>query len=297
MNKVIFVALLILGIGIVGVLAMTFFQSSFSKVGIHKEERVESSKVEDIVINTSSADVEIVPSESNEVVILLDGKINKDLEDQYEFHIDHSSNKLNIDYLIDENTIGIKLGSVQDTKLQVMVPSKVLNNLQITTTSGDVSIDDLKANELTVKSSSGDQSISGTETQSHVVLSSTSGNINTRENTMNSTDFITTSGKIDAKDLRSKNAVFETSSGDIVLNGEQLKSDMEFITSSGDVAIKFAQTPESVKVDFKGSSGEPDISVDGLLFEDKNENSAVGVKGNGDYEIKVRTSSGDLTLQ
>ncbi|MBM7586113.1 DUF4097 and DUF4098 domain-containing protein YvlB [Bacillus pakistanensis] len=297
MNKVFLVALLILGIGTVGVLAVTFFQSSFSKVDIHKEERVESSKVEDIEINTSSADVEIVPSEGNEVVILLDGKINKDLEDKYEFQVYHSGNKLNIDYLIDENTIGIKLGSVQDTKLQVKVPSKVLNHLQVTTSSGDISMDDLKANQIIVKSTSGDQSIIGTETQEHIALSSTSGKIKTRENSMNTADFITTSGNIDVNDLSSKNAVYETSSGDIVFNGEQLKSDMEFTTSSGDVAIKFSQTPKSVKVDFKGSSGEPDISVDGLLFEDKSENSAVGVKGNGDYEIKVRTSSGDLTLE
>jgi lia operon protein LiaG len=297
MNKVIFVALLILSIGIVGVVGVTFFQSSFSKVEIHKEERVEKDKVEDIEINTSSADVEVVPSESDEIAILLDGKINKDVEDKYKFQVGHSHKKLTINFVLDENTIGIKLGSVQDTTLQVKVPNKVLNDLQITTSSGDIFIGRLKANEIIVKSTSGDQSIIGSEAGDHIALSSTSGNIKTRENKMNTTEFITTSGKMDVKDLSSKNAVFETSSGDIVFNGEQLKSDMEFTTSSGDVAIKFSQTPESVKVDFKGSSGEPNISVEELLFEDKSENSAVGVKGNGEYEVKVRTSSGDLTLE
>jgi lia operon protein LiaG len=297
MNKVIFFALLILGIGIVGVAAVTFFQSSFSKVEIHKEERVEKDKVEDIEINTSSADVEVIPSESDEIAIRLDGKINKDVEDKYKFQVGHSHKKLTINFVLDENTIGIKLGSVQDTTLQVKVPNKVLNHLQITTSSGDISIGRLKANGIIVKSTSGDQSIIGSEASDHIALSSTSGSIKTKENTVNTAEFVTTSGKIDTEYLSSKNALFETSSGDIVFNGEQLKSDMEFTTSSGDVAINFSQTPESVKVDFKGSSGEPNINVDGLLFEDKSENSAVGVKGNGEYEVKVRTSSGDLTLE
>src|SRR5690625_1911535 len=202
MNKVFLISLLILCLGIIGVFAVTFFQSSFAKVDIYKEERLEGDKIEDIEINTSSTDVEVVPSETNEIVVLLDGKINKDLEDKYKLNVDHSHNKLSINYVLDENTIGVKLGSAQATQLQVKVPNKALNYLQAKTSSGEILINDLEANEINVESTSGDQSIINTKAQGHIASRSTSGNISTRKSKVNSVNFIATSGNIDVKNLR-----------------------------------------------------------------------------------------------
>lgn len=297
MNKVFLISLLILFFGIIGVFAVTFFQSSFAKVDIYKEERLEGDQIEDIEINTSSTDVEVVPSETSEIVVLLDGKINKDLEDKYKLNVDHSHNKLSINYVLDENIIGVKLGSAQDTQIQVKVPDKAFNYFQAKTSSGEILINDLEVNEINVESTSGDQSIINTEAQGHITSRSTSGNISTRKSKVNSANYFATSGNIDVNNLSSKDSVFKTSSGNITFNGEQLKSNMEYETSSGDVAIKFSQTPKSVWLDFKTSSGKPDISIENLSFEDKSKNSTKGVKGNGDYEIKVRTTSGDLTLE
>jgi len=297
MNKVFVISLLILFFGIIGVFAVAFFQSSFTKVDIYKEERLEGDQIEDIEINTSSTDVEVVPSETSEIVVLLDGKINKDLEDKYKLSVDHSHNKLSINYVLDENIVGVKLGSAQDTQIQVKVPDKAFNYFQAKTSSGEILINNLEVNEINVESTSGDQSIINTEAQGHITSRSTSGNISTRKSKVNSANYFATSGNIDVNNLSSEDSVFKTSSGNITFNGEQLKSNMEYETSSGDVAIKFSQTPKSVWLDFKTSSGKPEISIEDLSFEDKSKNSTIGVKGNGDYEIKVRTTSGDLTLE
>ncbi|MCP3740494.1 DUF4097 family beta strand repeat-containing protein [Rossellomorea sp. BNER] len=290
------IVLLIVGVGIIGVGLMSFQQSSFSKVNIHKEDSVNSKTINEIKISTSSADVEMIPTNGNEIYVLLTGKMTKDLEDKYELEINQSNHTLKIDYIIKNDSLGLKFGSFKDTKIQIKVPSKTFETIQVFTSSGDISIDEVKTKILAAKSTSGDQSVSGTDIVKQLVLQSSSGNIDTNGNETTSTDLHSTSGNIDINHLHSQKSVFETTSGNIRLKDERLQGGMEFKSSSGDIDIHFQHSPESFKVDFKGDSGEPNINIDGILFKEKKENRAVGVKGTGEFEIKVTTGSGDLNI-
>lgn len=53
----------------------------------------------------------------------------------------------------------------------------------------------------------------------------------------------------------------------------------------------------SKNANFEGNSGKADIDVEGLLYEDKSKNKAIGIKDDGENKIKVQTSSGDLKLK
>ncbi|MDM5186809.1 DUF4097 family beta strand repeat-containing protein [Bacillus sp. DX4.1] len=336
MKKVVLIAMSLLVIGIIGVGAMTVLGVSFNDAEIHKKEMVASEKIDDIQVEALAADVEIVPTDLKEIEVSLDGSIKENMEDRYTFTVKEMNNKLNVDFVINDNLFGLQFGKVADVKLQIKIPKKMYENIQATTSSGDAVARGVEARELTMKTSSGDLSLldskindkltattssgdavaRGVEARALTIKTSSgdlslldskiddkltaktsSGAIESKKNDIEMADFNTSSGKIQVDGLHSKNVVFKTSSGNIEYNDSNLKGDVECSTSSGDISMRFETLPDSLKVDFDGSSGKADVNVDGLSYKDKSKNTLIGVKGLGKNTIKVRTSSGDFKLR
>ncbi|MDM5153139.1 DUF4097 family beta strand repeat-containing protein [Bacillus sp. DX1.1] len=336
MKKVVFIALFLLIIGIIGAGAITVLGGAFNDTEIHKKETVASEKIDDIQVEAPAADVEIVPTDLKEIEVSLDGSVSKNVEDKYKFTVKETNNKLNVEFVTDDSLFGLQLGTVTDVKLQIKIPKKMYENIQATTSSGDavargletkeltmktssgdLSLIDSKINnkltattssgdavtrgiearELTMKASSGDLSLLDSKIDDKLTAKTSSGAIESKKNDIEMADFNTSSGKIQVDGLRSKNVVFKTSSGNIEYNDSNLKGDVECSTSSGDISMRFETLPDSLKVDFDGSSGKADVNVDGLSYEEKSKNTLIGVKGSGENNIKVRTSSGDFKLR
>src|SRR5699024_7345080 len=99
------------------------------------------------------------------------------------------------------------------------------------------------------------------------------------------------------EDLHAEQVRCETKSGEIVFKDEILKSNLDLTTVSGDLAIIFNQMPDSMKLDFQTLSGKQNIGFEGLNLEEQESNRFIGSTGNGNYEIKVRSKSGRITLK
>lgn len=191
------------------------------KAKVYEKECIKADEVEEIEINTPSVDVNIVPSNSNDIVITLAGKVNKLLKDKYDLQVNHHHTKLNIDCALNKNILGLL-----DIKLQVEIPNKILNRLQVKSSSGDTLIKSLKFNEVIVDSNSGDQTIINTDAKKRIVSNATSGDIQLRDSTTNRANLMARSGDIVIQELQVENATFKTSSGDINLNDEHLKTNL-----------------------------------------------------------------------
>ncbi|PHB25073.1 hypothetical protein COE80_16365 [Bacillus pseudomycoides] len=297
MKKIVLIALSLLVIGGIGVGAMTVFGVAFNKTEIHKKETVAVEKIDEIEIKTSAADVEIITVDSKDIEVLLDGEISKELVDEYKFDVKKENNRLNIKFSKNQNYVGWGIGTAADVNLQVKVPKKIYDTVKVTTSSGDFVAKEIETKVAEINTSSGDVSLSHSKVNEKLTAKTSSGKIKTDKGEIEVAKLNTRSGKIRVEGLHSKELAANTSSGDIEYNDRSLRGEVECNTSSGDVKMQFDTFPESLRVEFDGSSGKADINVAGLLYEEKSKNQLVGVKGTGENKVKVKTSSGDFKLR
>nr|WP_139693662.1 DUF4097 family beta strand repeat-containing protein [Sporolactobacillus terrae] len=57
------------------------------------------------------------------------------------------------------------------------------------------------------------------------------------------------------------------------------------------------EEPDSVTMDYRGSSGNGSVRIKDMLYEEKSDHRIVGKKGDGRYTVRVQTSSGDFKFR
>lgn len=229
-------------------------------VTIHEEKTLSASAITSLKIDTSSANVEVLPGDGENIIATLDGEISPRLEGKYTFNMTPEQNVANIQLNMGNNVLGIQLDQVSKVGLKIMVPQKTWDQMEVTTTSGQITLHNIAANKLTTESSSGQQHISGLQI--------------------------------------SGSAAFQTTSGAIEYTQNELSPSVQLATSSGDIDAKLTGNTDSLQLQFESGSGTADIQIEGMLYKDKSEHSALGIKGEGEaqHRIMLKTSSGDVQV-
>lgn len=271
-----------------------------------------------IVVNTSSADVELIQTEE----VILKAQVWAGEMDEQNPPVELEMNKKgeSLEVRILRNRQGwlsrIKSLSFSGVKVVFELPTRLYDQIIVSGQSSDLSARELLANkislschsgdieleacvakqELNSETTSGDVKIQGALVKGKMTAHAASGEITLNQLTSEELMIRTHSGDINVSDYRgSLNA--QASSGDIELRNDKLAGDLTIESSSGDVRVSFQEEPDSFTLDYHGSSGDGDVQVKGLLYEEKSEHRIVGKKEDGKYRVKVRTSSGDFVLR
>ncbi|MFJ7953856.1 DUF4097 family beta strand repeat-containing protein [Lysinibacillus sp. NPDC096418] len=272
--------------------------NSFSTmVSVLEEEEFKVDGIEMLNFQTTAADIEIKSSSSDHIAVKLEGKIKKKLKDKFRVKIDEDGVQLKVSYLSNDNSLGIQLGSERDMTLRVTLPERTYKALSVHTTSGNIEAVSVSAGNINLKSASGNQDIKKFTSEDTLSIQSTSGDIELERNMMNNFSIGSTSGSVKIEELVSRSGKITTKSGDVKVLIEEMINSLDVITTSGDVRTTFKDNPESLKIDFQGDSGEPDIKLKNIMYEDKSENSAIGLIGDGIKILNVKTTSGDFTAE
>ncbi|KMJ57472.1 hypothetical protein AB685_15775 [Bacillus sp. LL01] len=289
------------------------FSFNFNTTPIELEKRVSSNGVDGLEIDVTSADIKVVPVDRDDIYVKLSGDVSEKNKDKYKLKVNESSGKVQIEVV--QPKFQVQMGvNITDLKLEVEVPKKSYTNLSTYSTSGDIEITGLEVDnirtELTsgdvlvdgvklsgdysFKLTSGDVRIENTEARA-IVIDGTSGDITFKE-VLGDVQVDTTSGDITIWNVYGHIYV-ETTSGDISIENEKIAGNMEVEVTSGDVKIEFDETPTSLKVDYKGQSGKGTVNLEDIQYTEKSDKEIVGKIGDGEYLLKVRTTSGDFRLR
>ena len=183
------------------------------------------------------------------------------------------------------------------------------NTIQMTTSSGDVHLDDMTAKLISLKCMSGDiffreligeridietssGEVTGGKIDSDMHIKTMSGDLKIKE-LAGCGEISTSSGEIELGTFTQMqgNVSLETSSGEIdVKNFDILGGDLSLISLSGDIAIFFNEKPDA-SVEGKTNSGELHI------FKSRYNRSVRLEDHAASYQIWVETSSGDIRLR
>jgi lia operon protein LiaG len=319
MNKGALLGLALIAIGIIALVFNSTNQPVFnffsgSTENINETQVVDGEKITSIDISASSAGVYLIPTDRDEITIELTGSVSSKLRNSFSLDVDTNRDKLTVNVKRKSETIKNIFGVVTiNTKLEVYIPEKVYDSISIQTSSGKVSIGDLDAKSFAVNSSSGSINLSDIIAEKDITVQSSSGRIAVSNSQTKSVSASASSGSItlDSVVAETMNVAASSgrieliesvgaitaaaSSGSINIDQKQLAGNINVSTSSGRVAINIPDIPSAI-VDFKGSSGKGTVNLTGLVFEEKSNNEVYGKVGSGDYEIKVRTSSGSFNL-
>ena len=318
MNRAAFLGIALIAIGIFA-LVFNFNQPVFSTfssstIEINEKEVIDGKNIEIIDVNVSSPSVYLIPTDSDEITIELIGEISEKTD--FEFDVRTRNNKLDV-YVKNSTTVSgwFNFGTMTtNLQLELHIPRKEYNKINIHSSSGRIIVIDLQANKVELRASSGRIEISNVTAESEINLQTSSGRIEAINNTAKSLKARASSGRILINGQISEQISTSTSSGSIVLEdyegdisaqassgrititNDLLVGDINVSTSSGRVEIDFKNAPTSALIDFQGSSGKGEVNIPVINFEEKSNNRVYGTIGTGEYEIKVRTSSGRFEL-
>lgn len=175
------------------------------------------------------------------------------------------------------------------TSGEIRLSTLETNQVNVSSTSGDIRIEKVDApvscattsGEITVAGGEGDRTLSSTS--GDIRLEGLSGNVSAN----------TASGEIRVSGDRGCGSMGSTS-GDVFFSVAELTGDISVNTASGEVRLEM---PGNLSAKFEGNTSSGDINTffDEDLSFSKKGNHASGTVGSGKYQIRITTTSGDIS--
>ncbi|WP_026909078.1 DUF4097 family beta strand repeat-containing protein [Paucisalibacillus globulus] len=261
-------------------------KSSIVKQEVIQKERIDSTSIHSIHISTTNLDIEVTSHKEQHIDIVL-----KTYEDGPQLEIDQENDSLKIT-AFQSDQIQTFFGVYPSTKVQVLVPSAVVEEWDVRTGSGDVSFSEITMSMLSVNSGSGDIKLS-TIDANQVKLRSSSGDIKAKNLKAEACQIGTSSGDMVLQRLTVINLQAKASSGDIAITNIQGEN-LEIQTASGSVELKDIYMVTGSIVSSSGDVDANHVRIGKLLGSTKS--GSIDMK---DFtgSIKGLVVSGDLKLQ
>ncbi|MFD3448129.1 DUF4097 family beta strand repeat-containing protein [Microbacteriaceae bacterium 4G12] len=249
MKKIMLVAGIVFAIGLIGILSLGITKEGFTfsaifgkEVTIDETKSIAADSIQKIKVAVGSTDVNIMPTNGNDIEVHLYGKGNKEGINTMKFDVKQQGDQL----LIATGStffIGVQYA---DTTLDIRLPQKLYKKIEVNGSSGDMSIKELKADTIQVAASSG-----------HIQAENLEGDMK----------FKLSSGKVDISlESITKDIYVNASSGDINLDVKQEPTSLvlDFNSSSGkgkvDLPMNY-ETKTGNRIYGKLGSGEHTVKV------------------------------------
>jgi len=279
-RKLWILAFLLVGVGIIGLAFNKFQIGDEGLIRVEKSWSIQGNELNELIVDGASSDVKIefIESASETANISISGKVEPVVAERIKNTVvAHEALKLDLE--TNGTVIFVQFGFTDtEINIQVSMPkSDELNHLQVSMSSGNAKVIGAAVDYITLESKSGNATISDIQAI-EAAISSQSGNLkieNITSKLMASTD----SGNINIKTLTGELDA-DSKSGNITINQEE-SSDATVTTSSGDVKFIAANNFDGF-YDVRSNSGTV---------------SAPENNGNSDEIIKIKTSSGNITVK
>ncbi|MGD7054007.1 DUF4097 family beta strand repeat-containing protein [Sutcliffiella horikoshii] len=288
------------------------FSFNFSTSPIEQEETVDGSDAENIEIRATSADIKVVSVERKDIYAKLSGDVSEKNKGKYKLIVKEVDGTIQIE--VEQPNMEFQIGTnITSLKVEIEVPEKTYTELSTISTSSDIQMSGLQVDSLRTEVTSGDIMVENITIKDSYSIELTSGDVRIENTVAKNITIEGTSGDITFKEVLSDlqvdttsgdinvwgvegNVDVETTSGDIEIDNKRVTGNLEVEVTSGDVRVKFDENPSSLAVDFKGRSGKGTVNLDGMQYKEKSERNIEGQIGDGEFLLKVRTTSGDFRL-
>lgn len=255
------------------------------------EESFSGENVETIKIATVSDDIILKVSQDDSILARFSG--NNHPKSKAKLVAKKSGNTLHIDIKRKGFNFLLINFSPGSPLLTVYVPKGYAKNLEVRSTSGDITIEDSYARTLDIENVSGNTKIERTASQS-LLVKSVSGHINGERIGAGKVDAETASGDITLSGLTGA-CNGKSISGEVNLRYTELRAPVSVENASGDVVLTLDKEAD-MSVIFKTLSGGFKSDYP-LVFEKQSGTKVEGKSQNGKFPVRVETATGDFEIK
>ncbi|MCC0632514.1 DUF4097 family beta strand repeat-containing protein [Clostridioides sp. ZZV15-6388] len=243
-----------------------------------------SNKINNINVDWISGEVRVLKSNSNKIKLIQKAPSNFSKKKIAKIRVDGNTLSI-IDNSAKKFFIGI--GLPKSTVLELYLPEKLYNNINVSTTSADIYSTYLKSNMTDIESVSGNIEMSGKIDK--ITLETTSSNINIKKLDSKSVICNSVSGKIQLSG-KTDDLKINTTSGDIKINSSEMLSSFKCDTISGDIDLYIPEN-SGFTLDFSKVSGNLNSSF--KLLQDGDSY----IYKNGTAKMYVDTTGANLNIR
>lgn len=257
---------------------------------VNDEKTASIAGINEITVEASSADINIIPEKRNDVKAHLYGNITATFETK--LYINSSGGTMEISTDKQRGISFSVLGS--SLKLDIFVPESYNNNLKVNTASGKINaVNKMNLKDVSFDLSSGNVSIKDL-TCENLTAKCSSGAINGENIITKSSDVNITSGSINLTGFKG-NLNGETTSGKIYIEYSDFDNNVDLKATSGNIEVKLPDYAQ-FKLQSKATSGRVSCKFPITVDDSEKRNELNGVVGNGQNSVNVNTTSGNVVI-
>lgn len=259
----------------------------FGSDPIDREATRDVSTIGTIQVKAHSTNLNIISDDRKELYAHLHGNSNT----RHSLNTEINGNALEITVESDDSWLSFGFDSL---KLDVYIPEKYAEQLELEVSSGNITIEgpfDLET--LSTELSSGNTTIENVtaETFNH---ESSSGNLKGKDITTVKAAIDLNSGNVSLKNF-SGEVDGETSSGNVTVEIEKFQNDFRWEASSGNIELTL---PEDAGFNLNSHTSSGDVkTMFPIEVTGEIDKELKGTVGSGENDIELHTSSGDIRIK
>ncbi|GAA0466559.1 DUF4097 family beta strand repeat-containing protein [Alkalibacillus silvisoli] len=273
------IALIGLIVGFVGLLISVLVSGSSlveNYVGeistVQDQKEYDAELVDEIYIDVSVAEVNILPTDEDEVKVNYNGRFSQAFMQQTDLGIELKNNELHLNVNTDNPIMFLPTFGGQHIELDLYLPKKAYHVLSIDSSAGKTHVESAVVSEVEIVSSAGKITLEDIESERTNIRSSAG---------MVEVNYLT--GDLDIR----------TSAGEIVTTLEQIEQDISFNATAGAINLYVHNEPTNISLDFQATAGEGSVGFP-MNYEVNSNREIKGTIGEGLYNITVRASAGSF---
>ncbi|MDF2884432.1 MAG: hypothetical protein K0R54_4999 [Clostridiaceae bacterium] len=257
---------------------------------VNDEKSAAIDGINEISVEASSADINIIPEKRNDVKAHLYGNINATFETK--LYLNASGGVMEIS--ADKQRGGSFSVFGSSLKLDIFVPENYNNNLKIKTSSGKINaVNKMNLKDVSLNLTSGNVILKDL-TCENLTAKCSSGAIEGENIITKSADIGITSGSINLTAFKG-NLEGETTSGKIYIDYSDFDNNVDLKATSGNIELRLPDYAQ-FKLQSKATSGRVSCKFPITVDDSEKRNELNGVVGNGKNSVNVNTTSGNVVI-
>lgn len=264
---------IVLGLILIGA-ALVCISSMFVHNRMSNETFTTTKPVRELVVDDRNMPVDIVGVSGNRT------RINYKKSRDIKYNIKQTNNTLTLER---KRSIGFNFDFFNfgnsSPRVTIEVPKAKLKDLQVETSNGKLSTENLVLDNLNLETSNSKMIINDVDANS-VDAETSNGKVELSQLKFDDGSFETSNGKMDLSDLNFNEGEFQTSNGKINLMNVKPKESLSLETSNSEVNGTIIGNKEDFSITSKTSNASNNL----------------GNQKNGSKELEVRTSNADIEI-
>lgn len=253
---------------------------------LHMEKSADARSLENLSVSTDTADITLTPGDTNEVKVVLSGTIPESRKTDVSVNMERSgANELKVTVRTQKKfQVGLDLNDIYHwfqygfdagVKVEVSLPDKIYKSLKLTTDTGRAVLPSIQSDSLAIETDTGNISIGGFKGNKLQASSDT--------------------GKIKIGPIEGAAAEIESDTGAIALDVASFQQRINVRSDTGSISIT-ADPSLNAQLDFQSDTGKTAASLPDVHYDEKEKHRLLGHSGTGGPLLKVRSDTGNITL-